>query len=52
VQRSQRDGLEDEKVERALQQLCRVIHAALLDRSGEHAAVLLEGQGERGWLEG
>src|SRR5262245_15455633 len=46
VQRSQRNGLEDEKVERALQQLCRVTHAALLDWSGEHASLLLGRQGE------
>jgi hypothetical protein len=46
VQRSQRNGLEDEKVERALQQLGRVTYAALLDRSGEHDAFLLDRQGE------
>ena len=47
VQRPQRDGLEDEEVEGALQQLCRVAHAALLDMPGEDAALLLERQGER-----
>ncbi len=35
VQRPQRDGLEDEEVEGALQQLGRVAHAALLDVPGE-----------------
>ena len=50
VQQPERDGLEYQEVEGALQQLGRVAHAALLDMPGEDARLLLGRQGERGRL--